>query len=455
MWNIFGGKKKTPHELMAAGDLEGARRGFYDLLKKSGFDPVLQVQVADLNAKLGQLVEAKKQYVEVGQHYAEKGFFNKSVAVFKKALALNPDDTKILAQLASYNDRVPKFMIDERFLNRFRDGDGEVPQEVKAAIGEPPTEDTSPTEVIELAMEDEEDSPTPHEEAVEADLSASPDGDSGEHGLDHDPDYDAFQDMSVDISAEFEKELTSPPDLSALDSHQDDSFSDLFSMEAEEEDSKPSAEPVRGMGEARAPAEERVQPKAQESGQPNHRGKTVFSSREVQSKEEKSADSLDFSSFDDALNTIFDSGEVSPETEAEKAAHQKHWALFRTMPSAVFMDFVQALESRDYEVGKCVVRQGEQGKNMYLIAEGGVEVHMERDGSRKRMARLKEGDFFGEAALLTGEPRNASVVAVEPTHCLVLSRADLHHLTESHPSIMASIESIYYTRQKHNASRWQ
>ena len=154
-----------------------------------------------------------------------------------------------------------------------------------------------------------------------------------------------------------------------------------------------------------------------------------------------------FDSLDDALDTLFEGG------EDQEAQDQRHWPLFRTMPRDVFLDFVMALETRDFEPAELIVRQGEEGAEMFLIADGSVDVEIE--GNPQPVASLEEGDFFGEASLLTRSPRNASCRARVFTNCLVLTRAHLEELAASHPSVMDSIRSIYYNRLEQNAARNQ
>jgi len=68
-----------------------------------------------------------------------------------------------------------------------------------------------------------------------------------------------------------------------------------------------------------------------------------------------------------------------------------------------------------------IVRQGQPGDSMFFIAEGEVEV---RAGATR--IKLGPGQFFGEAALITGGPRNATVVAAAPTRLLRLDVRDAH-----------------------------
>lgn len=75
--------------------------------------------------------------------------------------------------------------------------------------------------------------------------------------------------------------------------------------------------------------------------------------------------------------------------------------------------------------GEVIVREGDIGDRCFLIQEGEVEViQKEKDGER-RVALLEPGALFGEAALLTEAPRNATVRATKPTKLLSLARSDL------------------------------
>jgi CRP-like cAMP-binding protein len=84
----------------------------------------------------------------------------------------------------------------------------------------------------------------------------------------------------------------------------------------------------------------------------------------------------------------------------------------------------------DVPAGDTIIRQGETGEDCYLLRSGSVEVLHRRAQSRERnLATLGPGSLFGEAALLTDEPRNATVRALEPCTLLALRRTDLLEVT--------------------------
>lgn len=82
--------------------------------------------------------------------------------------------------------------------------------------------------------------------------------------------------------------------------------------------------------------------------------------------------------------------------------------------------------TRFFPAGQFLVREGEPGESMFLIVEGRVAVMRQPDdGPTKTVGHLSAGDFFGELALVTDCRRTASVMAVERTVVLELTRAGL------------------------------
>jgi voltage-gated potassium channel len=73
---------------------------------------------------------------------------------------------------------------------------------------------------------------------------------------------------------------------------------------------------------------------------------------------------------------------------------------------------------------------------MYFIASGEVEIRLE-----PQPVRLGVGQFFGELALLTGAPRNATVVAVRPSTLLALDLVDFHELMARQPELARIIRA--------------
>ena len=80
---------------------------------------------------------------------------------------------------------------------------------------------------------------------------------------------------------------------------------------------------------------------------------------------------------------------------------------------------------RDYAAGQTIVIQGSGGEGFFVVQTGHAEAVLARaDGSKSVVNSFGPTSFFGELALLDDGLRTASVIATEPTHCLVLTRWD-------------------------------
>jgi putative ABC transport system ATP-binding protein len=94
---------------------------------------------------------------------------------------------------------------------------------------------------------------------------------------------------------------------------------------------------------------------------------------------------------------------------------------FSALDPAELAPLAEAATLRHFEAGEVIIREGEVGEELFLISEGEVEV-LRHD---HEVARLGPADFFGEASLISGEPRNATVVATEPLDAYVVPKEDL------------------------------
>jgi small-conductance mechanosensitive channel len=105
----------------------------------------------------------------------------------------------------------------------------------------------------------------------------------------------------------------------------------------------------------------------------------------------------------------------------------------------------QSLETRQYSSGEIVTRQGDRSNHLYLLLAGEVEVRTE--GTTTAVAVLEAPDFFGEMGLLTGEARNASVVARGPVTCYRLAKSSFNTLIHARPDIAAALSARLVQRR--------
>ncbi len=95
-----------------------------------------------------------------------------------------------------------------------------------------------------------------------------------------------------------------------------------------------------------------------------------------------------------------------------------------------------------FQPGQVVVSQGTPGQAFYLVVEGRVEYA--RDGTV--LGTFGPGEFFGEMSLLDEAPRSATVRAVEPTSCLMLSSWDFKSVLLQKPQIALKLLEVLSRR---------
>lgn len=102
---------------------------------------------------------------------------------------------------------------------------------------------------------------------------------------------------------------------------------------------------------------------------------------------------------------------------------------------------VACLRIRRFRRDETVFHQGDPGDALHVIVGGAVKVVLPAPDATESaiLATLGPGDFFGELALLDGEPHSASVIALDPTETLVLRRADFERLFETQPGLRRAL----------------
>ena len=90
--------------------------------------------------------------------------------------------------------------------------------------------------------------------------------------------------------------------------------------------------------------------------------------------------------------------------------------------------------------GQLVVRQGDAGDSLFLVAGGELRVFVNTPAGPKDVARLFENTLFGEMALITGQPRSASVAAVGEADVIGISKAALAVVMAKLPAIRTVLD---------------
>ena len=128
--------------------------------------------------------------------------------------------------------------------------------------------------------------------------------------------------------------------------------------------------------------------------------------------------------------------------------------LFEVLSDVEREAIVQEMELETHDEGSVILNEGDPGTSMYLIASGEVKVFTRGASSAGSagslyLARLGEGDFFGEVSVLTGKPRTATITASQRTELLRLDKEKLDGVLAKHPGIRKVLDEFYKKRAAH------
>lgn len=114
--------------------------------------------------------------------------------------------------------------------------------------------------------------------------------------------------------------------------------------------------------------------------------------------------------------------------------------LFANLPEEELINICKQAETREFPRDAFICKEGEEADSMYIIKSGIVQVFCDDGaGGRKILTHLKLGEYFGEMALLTDEPRTASIVALAETQLIKLAKDSFHKLLSTSPEVSLSI----------------
>ncbi len=110
--------------------------------------------------------------------------------------------------------------------------------------------------------------------------------------------------------------------------------------------------------------------------------------------------------------------------------------IYRPLPAELMLELAQRFCLANYAPGEAVIWQGERNDDVYFLINGKLEVIVMREGQPLKVGFIEPGEMFGEIAFFTADPRYATVRAVEPCQCFVLTDVDLQLFAFQHPTIL-------------------
>ena len=113
----------------------------------------------------------------------------------------------------------------------------------------------------------------------------------------------------------------------------------------------------------------------------------------------------------------------------------RHTPLFEHCSRKDLAQIAQIADELDLPAGKQLIREGDRGREFFVVVSGDVEV--ERGG--RKVGTLGPGSFFGEMALLSHAPRSATVTALTPLDVLVITDRAFVALLDRLPDIWLKV----------------
>lgn len=122
--------------------------------------------------------------------------------------------------------------------------------------------------------------------------------------------------------------------------------------------------------------------------------------------------------------------------------------LFSELPDDALVILAHGARLHRYLPDEVIIRQGDEGSELYVIESGRVAVSVGDSGAAERLlSHLGPGDFFGEMSLLVGEPRKATVRAVTECELLVVNKPAMAAVFERSPELVARVSEIVAQRR--------
>ena len=113
--------------------------------------------------------------------------------------------------------------------------------------------------------------------------------------------------------------------------------------------------------------------------------------------------------------------------------------IFKGLKDDQILEIAQELEVETRPAGETIFEEGAEGQEFFIINKGKVKVLRKTRGEPRLIAMLVPGDYFGEAALLYGRRRSATVAAETNVELLRLSKEDFDNLLKKYPQIKPNL----------------
>ena len=113
----------------------------------------------------------------------------------------------------------------------------------------------------------------------------------------------------------------------------------------------------------------------------------------------------------------------------------KRVPLFSSASKSELAEIASIADEINLPAGKMLIKEGDTGHEFFVLIEGTADV----DRGGKKVAKLGPGDFFGEIALISKVPRNATITTTSPVRALVITDRAFRQLLDHSPKIQIGV----------------
>jgi ATP-binding cassette subfamily B protein len=151
---------------------------------------------------------------------------------------------------------------------------------------------------------------------------------------------------------------------------------------------------------------------------------------------------------DGVYQRLWQQAQLAPDVAAAQLGQLHEVPYFRGLDTVLLSAIAERLTRAERAAGEVFFHAGDAGDAFYLIVRGQVDVLVPGpSGDEIRVAVLRDGDYFGDIALIEDSPRTATVRAASPTSTLVIDRAQFLALLNSLPRLRSAFEAIIQSRR--------
>jgi putative ABC transport system ATP-binding protein len=119
---------------------------------------------------------------------------------------------------------------------------------------------------------------------------------------------------------------------------------------------------------------------------------------------------------------------------------------FSALGTAELSLVAEKMQPRPFQRGDVLVRQGDMGEHFFLLRDGEVEVRVTDGQGERVVSTLDAGRYFGERSLITGEQRNATIVATGPGKAYALDKPNFESALSATPTLKEQLQKSYFSR---------